>query len=98
MQQNMHSMLCTSMDNTCMFCASMDNTCMLCASMDNTCMLCASMDNTCTICNCQALAHGSHSLSMGILGLTAAIETGGVPLAPHIAALKVMNMNDDKWD
>ena len=37
----------------------------------------------------QSRAHGTHSLSLSILGLTAAIEAGGVPLASHVAALKV---------
>ena len=39
----------------------------------------------------QARAHATHSLSLSILGLTAAIEAGGVPLAPHVAALKVLS-------
>ena len=44
----------------------------------------------------QAQAHSSHSLSLGILGLTAALEAPGHrPLAPHVAALRAAAGGDE---
>ena len=44
----------------------------------------------------QAQAHSSHALSLGILGLTAALEAPGQrPLAPHVAALRAAAGRDE---